>query len=65
MLGSGKGARVTYRRKSPEAFVDQLKSVLSANAAGNIELAGRLNALVKEAALALNASKDRPPPDSS
>jgi len=56
---------VTYRRKSPGAFVDQLKSVLSASAAGSIELAGRLNALVKEAALALNASKDRPPPDSS
>lgn len=36
---------MTYRRKSPEAFIDQLKSVLSANAARNIKLAGRLNAL--------------------
>jgi hypothetical protein len=56
---------MTYRRKSPEAFVDELKSVLSANAAGNIELASRLNALVKEAALALQTSKEGPPPDSS
>jgi len=56
---------MTYRRKSPEAFVDELKSVLSANAAGNIELASRLNALVKEGALALQASKERPSPDSS
>jgi hypothetical protein len=56
---------MTYRRKSPEAFVDELKSVLSANAAGNIQLASRLNALVKEAALALQASKERPPADSS
>jgi hypothetical protein len=56
---------MTYRRKSPEAFIDELKSVLSANAAGNIELASRLNALVKEVALALQASKEHPPPDSS
>jgi hypothetical protein len=56
---------MTYRRKSPEVFIDELKSVLSANTAGNIELAGRLNALVKEAALALQPSRQRPPPDSS
>jgi hypothetical protein len=56
---------MTYHRKSPEVLIDELKSVLTANAAGNIELAGRLNALVKEATAAVQASKQRPPSDSS
>jgi hypothetical protein len=53
---------MSYRRKSPEAFVEELKSVLAASAAGNIQLASRLNALVKQAT-SREQGRGRVPPD--